>query len=101
MELIKEIKQAETQAHEIIEQAKVQAAEAIEENRLKQAEKLVEAEQQRKKAVETAVAAAESEGLEEIKQLKADAENQKQHLKNQTHGKVDAAAAKVKDYLRD
>ena len=67
MELIKKIKESEKQAEEIIEQAKAEGAKKAEENRSRRVEILAEAEQERKKAIEAAVSAFETEGVGEIK----------------------------------
>ena len=100
MELIKKIKQAEAQAQEIIEQAKAQIARRAEEGRQNQVETLAEAERERKKAIEAAVAAAQSQGLAEIDNLKAQAERDRQELRDKVKAKMAGAVAKVMDYLR-
>jgi len=100
MELIKKIKQAEAQAQEIIEQAKAEAAKQGEEGRKNRLRLLAEAEQQRKKAIEAAVAAAQSQGLAETGKLKAQAEKKQQQLRDKTAGKTGPAVTKVMDYLR-
>ena len=100
MELIKKIKQAEAQAQQIIEQAGADAAQYAEEARQSRRQVLTEAEQERKKAIEAAVAEAETQGLGEVEHLKAEAEKQRQQLREGTTGKMDSAVAKVMDYLR-
>jgi len=100
MELIKRIKQAEAQAREIIEQARAQAAQQAEKGRTSRIKVSEEAEQQREKTVEAAVAAAQTQGLAEVENLKAQAENQRQQLRKKTAGRMAPAAAKVMDYLR-
>ena len=99
MELIKKIKQAEAQAQEIIEQAKAQATGRAEEGRQKRAESLAEAERERKKATEASVAAAQSQGLAEIENLKSQAERDRQELCDKVKAKMAGAVAKVMDYL--
>ena len=100
MELIRKIKEAEAQAQEIIEHAKAEAAKQAEENRQSRLEALAQAELERKKAIQAAVSEAESQGLAEIKKLKAQAEKGKQQLRKQAAGKIPDAIAKVMDYLR-
>lgn len=100
MELIKKIKQAETQAQQIIEQARAEAARQAEQGRLSREQKQTEAEQERKKAFEAAVSAGESEGLADINELKAKAEKAHQQLHKKTASKKAAAVAKVMDYLK-
>jgi V/A-type H+-transporting ATPase subunit G/H len=99
MELIKKIKEAETQAQEIIEQAKVEVAEQEEKSRENRRQLLEEAEQQRKKATEAAVAAARELGHAEVEKLEEQAENRCRQLRDQTSGKIATAAAKVMEYL--
>jgi len=100
MELIKKIKQAETQAQEIVEQAKAEAARLAEKGRERRLAVLAQAEQERKKAIEAAVSKAESEGLAEIKSLKAQADKGRQVLREKAAGKMSAATGKIIDYLR-
>ena len=101
MELLKKIKQAEAQAEEIVEQARTYAAEEAEKGRLSRLESLAEAEQQRKKTTEAAVARAKSEGLAEAGGLKAEAEKNCRQLRDKTESKMAKAATDVMDYLRD
>ena len=100
MELIKKIKQAEAQAREIIEQAKTEAARQAEKGRENRLQLLTQTEQERKKATEAAVAAAESEGLAEVKKLKVQAEKDRQQLRDNVSSKMAGAVAKVMDYLK-
>jgi V/A-type H+-transporting ATPase subunit G/H len=100
MELIKKIKQAETQAQEIIEQARAQAAEQAEKARQGRRRSLELAEQQRKQATESAVAAAHSQGLSEIENLKTQAEKDRLELRDKAGTKMAGAVAKVMDYLK-
>jgi V/A-type H+-transporting ATPase subunit G/H len=100
MELIKKIKESEKQAQEIIEEAKAEGAKNAEESRSRKVEILAEAEQERKKAIESAVSAAETEGLKEIKELKKQAEKDRQQLRDETSSKTADATEKVMDYLR-
>ena len=100
MELIKQIKQAEAKAQEIIEQAKANAAKQAEEVRASRLQALAEAEQERKKTTEAAVAAAEAQSLAEVENLKAQAENDRQQLRDKANTKMPAAVAKVMDYLK-
>ena len=100
MDLIKKIKEAEAQAREIVEQARAQTASQAEAGRMRRQESLTQAEQDRKKAIEAAVSAAEIEGLAETDKLKAQAEKNRQRLGDKTAGKMAGAAEKVMDYLR-
>lgn len=100
MELIKQIKQAEVQAREIIELAKAESAKQIEKGKEDRQAVMTQAEQQRKKATEEAVAAARSEAVAEVENLKAQAQQKRQQLRDTTAGKMAKAAQKVMDYLR-
>ena len=100
MELIKKIKQSETQAQQIIEQAKVDAAKQAELDRQNRQQALAKAEQERTKATEAAVAAARSQATAEIENLKAKAENERQQLRDKANTKMPLAVAKVMEYLR-
>lgn len=100
MELIKKIKQSETQAQQILEDAKAAAAAKADQAREKRAEDREQAEDQRKKAVEAAVATAASQAHTEVDALKANARAQRQQLKNETQPKIAAAVDKVVNHLR-
>jgi len=100
VELIKKIKETEKQARKVIEQAKAKAAGKAEEGRKNRLEALAEAKQERKKILEAAVAAAESEGLAEIGGLKEQAEKDRQQLHDKVSDKMAGAVTKVMDYLR-
>ncbi len=101
MELVKKIRQTEAQAQKIIEQAKAGAAEKAEDGRKNRRRLLAEAEQGRKKAIEAAVAAAQSQGLAEIEKLKTQAGEKQQQLRDKAARKMDPAVKKVMEYLRD
>lgn len=100
MELIKKIKEAETQAQQIIAEAKAHASGQAENSQHNRRQTLAEAEQKRKKTIEAAVAAAQSQAIAEVENLKSQAEKQQQHLRKSTNGKMEGAIAKVMDYLR-
>ena len=99
MELIKKIKQTESQGQEIIERAKVHAGEQSEKGGEKRQQALEQAEQSRKKAIESAVSVAESHGVGEAEQLKSQAKKERQGLRDKAKERIAAAAAKVMDYL--
>jgi len=100
MELIKKIKETETQAQQIKDNAKAEAVQRAEEFQQRKRQSLDNAEQQRKKAIETAVAKAKTEGLEQAGQLRAQAEKDRQQLRDKTNNRIDAAVARVMDYLK-
>ena len=100
MELIKKIKQAEAEAQEIIEQAKADTAREAEKEQVGRVDALTGAERRRKKAIEAAVVAAESEGLAEVEKLKLQAEKACEQLREKTEAKMAGVIAKVMGYLR-
>ena len=100
MELIKKIKEAEAQAQGIIDRAKADAVRASEEGRKKRLAALSEAEQQRKRAIASALATAKSDGLAEADKLKEQARKDRQELRRKAEAKIATAAARVMDYLK-
>jgi F0F1-type ATP synthase membrane subunit b/b' len=100
MELIKQIKEAEAQAKEIVEQAKVDAAAIGEDSRARQAEQMDIAREERKQAIERAVGEAEAAGQSEVEGLKAQAAEEKQQLQAGARARIDSCAGRVMDYLR-
>jgi vacuolar-type H+-ATPase subunit H len=100
MELIKQIKEAETQAQKIIEQAKAQAAKNAQQQRETHRQTLADAEQQRKKSIEAAVKKAEQQALAEIEKLNAQAEKNRKQLRDDAADKMPAAVKTVTDYLK-
>ena len=100
MELIKKIKQTEKQAQEIIDQAKAEVVKQAEKGRESRLEALEKAEQEREKVTEAAVAAAEAEGLAEVKNLKSQAEKDRQGLRDKVSSKMAKATTKVIDCLK-
>jgi len=100
MELIKQIKECEAQAQQIVEQAKTEAAGRAEKERRKRQQALQQAEQNRREAVEKAAAQAQLEGLKEVERLKADAQHRCRQLHDKAKGRIDAAVAKVTSYIR-
>ncbi len=100
MELIKKIKESEAQAQEIIEQAGIQATEQAEKGKENWQHAMTDAEQNRKNATEASIAEAQAQGRTEVDELKSQAEQQRQELRDKTGSKTAAATAKVMDYLR-
>ena len=101
MELIKKIKETEVEAQEIIDRAKADAAKDAQEGRARRFSALAEAEQKRRKTIESAVAAARSQGLAEAQRLKEQAEKNRQQLRERTEDRISAAATKVVSFLKD
>lgn len=100
MELIKQIKEAEAQAKEIIEQAKLDAAAIGDDSRRRQAEQANAAQAERRQAIERAVAEAETVGQSEVESLKTRAAEEKQQLQANAGAKIDQCVGRVVDYLQ-
>lgn len=100
MELIKKVKEAETQARDIIAKAKTEATARGEAMQQKRLEALEKAEQERKQATEAAITKAESEGHAEVGGLKAEAETHRRELRQNVESKMAAATAKVMEHLK-
>ncbi len=69
MELIKQIKDAESRAKDIIEKAKQDAALLSEETRKERAERLKAAQNRRIEAIDEAVSKAEQDGTTQVEQI--------------------------------
>ena len=100
MELIRKIKDAENQASQIIDQAKAQTIEQNEKFRTGKQEKLEQAELERKKAIDQAIAKAETKGKVEAEKLHAQGQTERDKLRKKVSPKIPAAAAKVMGYLK-
>jgi len=100
MTLIKEIKHSETQAQEIIAKARSDAETLAQQNKQKRIEVMEQSQQERKKAIEAAVAGAQQQGLAEVEGLKAKAEKDRSNLHDKLAGKITDAAARVMEYLK-
>lgn len=99
MELIRKVKQAEEQAQQIIEQTKAEMARQAEESRQRHRQLLEEAEQERKKTTADAIAQAESQACQDVENLKARAQGQRQELHNKVDSKMAGAVARVTNYI--
>ena len=100
MELIKQIKQAETQAQEIIDQAKAQTIKEAELARQKRQQAIAQAETERKEAITSALERARAEGQKQLEGLKAQADDAQRKLRNETEKKMAGAVDKVLHYLK-
>lgn len=100
MELIKQIKAAESEAKGIVEQAKTDAVSIGEDARNRQSEQLSIAQEERRKAIESAVSQAQEEGQGEVEVLKGQAAEEKQALESSAGAKVDQCVGRVMDHLR-
>ena len=100
MELIKKIKQAEAQARQIIDQSKADAAKKTDDAAKKHRDAVEQAEISRKKAIEAAIADAQSRACDNITKLQKQAEKDMQQTRDKTSGKMAAATTMVLDYLK-
>ncbi|MHC4075717.1 MAG: hypothetical protein ACYSRZ_04805 [Planctomycetota bacterium] len=100
MELIKKIKQAETQAQEIIAQAGSDAASRAEQGRANRLEAKKNAQQERKTAIEAALGQAQTQGHAESETLKAQAEDRIRQLWEKSGSRKTAAIEKVMQHLK-
>ncbi len=100
MELIKKIKEAETEAQRIIEQAKAESAEATLKARQAEQDVLEQAEHDRKKAIDSAIAAGQKQGQAEAQNLKAEGQKKREQIRAKAQTQINAAVSKVVEYLR-
>lgn len=100
MELIKQIKAAEAEAKVIVEQAKTDAVSIGNNARKRQAEQMNIAQEERRRAIESAVSRAQEEGQGEVEELMAHAAEERQALESNAGAKVDECVGRVMDYLR-
>ena len=95
MEIIKQIKAAESQAKGIIEKAKADALRIAEDFSSDREKQITAAAQKRRDAVAKAVADAEANGQAEVETLMAEGSEQRQGMENKAKANMDAAVAKV------
>jgi len=100
MDLIKKIRAAEAQAQQIIEEAKTASARQAEQGRNERLQVMEQAERQRRKTVEDAVAVAKAQALAEAEKLKTQAEKSRRRLHDKVNARIDKVTAKVMDYLK-
>jgi len=100
MELIKQIKQAEAQAEQIIAQAKAEAVRQSQQAAERRMKALSEAEQKRKKTIADAVNTAHSQGIADVEAMKAQGSQTRQQLRDNIAGKIPGAVAKIVNYLK-
>jgi vacuolar-type H+-ATPase subunit H len=100
MELIKKIKQSEAQAQEIVAQARADAAAMADQQRKDHQKSMEQAEHERKKAIDAAVARATTEGQTETEQLGAKAQQDLKALREKTKPAIAGAVGKVVDFLK-
>ncbi|MDD5326443.1 MAG: hypothetical protein PHY02_01355 [Phycisphaerae bacterium] len=99
MELIKKIKEAETESQRIIERAKADATESVQKGKQAEQQALTQAERDRKKAIETAIAAGQKQGQAEAAGLKVEGQNRREQLRAKAKTQMNAAVTSVTGYL--
>ena len=101
MELIKQIKDAEANAKQIVEQAKTEAVRIAEEARKGQDAKQKDAQDQRRDAVAASIVQAEQSGQSQVEELKQQGTQHVTQLKSQVGGKMDGCVDKVIQHLNN
>ena len=101
MELIKQIKDAEQQAKEIIDTAKTEAVKIAEQGKARQLELRSQAEDERKAAIEKAIAQAQQDGQAEVEELKTKGAATRSEMESKARVKMDAAVEKVMAKLKE
>lgn len=100
MELIKQIKDAEKQAKEIIEKAGQDAASILEEAKKQRDDRLKKSQQCRHKAIDDAVSQAGQEGTSQADQILQAGAEQIDALKTSSSAKAQACITKVLSALQ-
>jgi len=95
MELIKQIKNAEKQANDIVEQAKQNAASLLEEAKKQQVDLLKQSQQSRIKAVDEAVNRAQQDGKAQADQIAQTGVEAISSLKTACSQKIQSSVKKV------
>lgn len=95
MELIKQIKDAENQAKEIVEQARKDAAARVEQERLAYEQQLRNAQKERQQIIGNAITQAEKDTESRVAELIEQGRKQIEAVRAACQGKVDACAAKI------
>ena len=100
MELIKQIRQAETDSKQIIAQARTESAQIIAKAAAEHSRKLEQADLDRNETIKKAVSQAKIEGLAEAQQLKARAEQSLEDLGNKANKRIASAVAKIVEAVK-
>jgi len=95
MEIIKQIKAAESQANEIIEKAKAKAVQITEDFSKNRQKQLADAAEKRHVAISKAVDEAEADGKGQVEKLVAEGSSLRSEMEKKAQTKIDTEAAKV------
>jgi vacuolar-type H+-ATPase subunit H len=99
MELIKQIKEAENKAKELVEDAQKYVVQTAENIKKEHTEQLEQAYQQRKEAIEKAKNQGRAAGQQQTKELMEKAKQQQQQLKSTAEKRRNPVADKIVDFL--
>ena len=100
MELIKQIKQAEAESKQIIEQAKAESAQMIAASAAKGIQEIKEAGLKRNEIIEKVVNDAKAQGMAQAQQLKTQAEQTLEALRNKANERSESAVAKIAETVK-
>ena len=95
MELIKQIKDAENQAKEIVEKARKDASAKLEQVRLAYEQQLRAAQKERQQIINQAIVQAEKATEAQVAELIEQGRKQIEAVRSACQGRVDACAAKI------
>lgn len=95
MELIKQIKDAENQAKEIVEKARKDALALAERSRLDTDEQFRRAQKKRQETLDAAVANAEIQAQSQVKSLFEQGHNEVEAVKQSVRGKIEMCVAEI------
>lgn len=101
MELIRQIKDAESKAKKLFEDAQKYAVQAEEKTKKGRIDRLEEARQHRKKTIEKSKEQGRGEGAEQAKEIMEKADRQLQQLKTDAAKRKESAADKIIDFLHN
>lgn len=101
MELIRQIKDAESKAKKLIEDAQKYAAQTEEKTKKDRIDRLEEARRQRKETIEKSKEHGRGEGLKQAKEIMEKADRRLQQLKTDAAKRKESAADKIIDFLHN
>jgi V/A-type H+-transporting ATPase subunit G/H len=100
MELIKQIKDAEKQAKDIVEKAKQDAASLLEEAKKQRADLLKQSQQRRIKAIDEAISRAEQDGKAQADQIAETGSEAVASMQASCSQKIQSCVEKVLSHLQ-
>ena len=100
MEIIKEIKEAEKQAKQIVEQARLDAQQIASDAKLKRQRSLEQRAQSRREAIERAENEALAKAGNEAKDIQTQAQKSCEQIKDSAKSLLDGASGKVIEFIR-